>query len=289
MAARASSSPAPTISVTSSDQTPKASKDSTDHSFNSANTSAAEEHAGSRAVPIPTLGERRFNPLHLDLPQLSTSFRDRLLSESPWEGSSRLQRMAQGIRRFTPSSPGARPSEPAWSLFGDVMEGDGQLHSLGSTRIKRRRAKNEPESLYSSYASLRESEETDPFLLANEQPPTVDTVPRNDIPKRLTISSSPERLTDDASETTVSSAPIVAPKTLRSWSLRNWLGDLPILYRNILKCAFAYFFASLFTFHPYLSGLLSNFSLNGPGDRRPSPSGHMVATVWVSLLHDVIL
>ncbi|CDO69695.1 hypothetical protein BN946_scf184851.g83 [Trametes cinnabarina] len=51
--------------------------------------------------------------------------------------------------------------------------------------------------------------------------------------------------------------------------------------RNILKCTIAYFIGSLFTFSPYLSGFISDITSNGPGERAPSPSGHMVATVAV--------
>ncbi|KAI0676139.1 Fusaric acid resistance protein-like-domain-containing protein [Trametes maxima] len=53
------------------------------------------------------------------------------------------------------------------------------------------------------------------------------------------------------------------------------------IYRNILKCSIAYFIGSLFTFSPYLSGFIADITGGDPGDRIPSPSGHMVATVAV--------
>ncbi|KAI8985654.1 Fusaric acid resistance protein-like-domain-containing protein [Trametes punicea] len=56
---------------------------------------------------------------------------------------------------------------------------------------------------------------------------------------------------------------------------------LPPLYRNILKCSIAYLIGSLFTFSPYLSGFIADITSNGPGERGPAPSGHMVATVAV--------
>ncbi|KAJ3996784.1 Fusaric acid resistance protein-like-domain-containing protein [Lentinula boryana] len=64
-------------------------------------------------------------------------------------------------------------------------------------------------------------------------------------------------------------------------SLRERLPTVPVLYRNIFKCAVAYFIASLFTFNPYLSGFMSDLVSYGSGERRPLPSGHMVATVAV--------
>ncbi|KAJ3749643.1 Fusaric acid resistance protein-like-domain-containing protein [Lentinula detonsa] len=64
-------------------------------------------------------------------------------------------------------------------------------------------------------------------------------------------------------------------------SLRERIPTIPVLYRNIFKCAVAYFIASLFTFNPYLSGFMSDLVSYGSGERRPLPSGHMVATVAV--------
>ncbi|KAJ3851066.1 hypothetical protein EV368DRAFT_74800 [Lentinula lateritia] len=65
------------------------------------------------------------------------------------------------------------------------------------------------------------------------------------------------------------------------YSLRERIPTVPVLYRNIFKCAVAYFIASLFTFNPYLSGFMSDLVSYGSGERRPLPSGHMVATVAV--------
>jgi len=53
------------------------------------------------------------------------------------------------------------------------------------------------------------------------------------------------------------------------------------LYCNVLKCAIAYFIASLFTFYRPLSDFIGDLSSYGPGARGPSPSAHMVATVYV--------
>ena len=60
------------------------------------------------------------------------------------------------------------------------------------------------------------------------------------------------------------------------------LPPMPILYKNIVKCAVAYFIASLFTYIPALSHFIGN--ITSEGERTPSPSGHMVATVYVVLI-----
>jgi hypothetical protein len=65
--------------------------------------------------------------------------------------------------------------------------------------------------------------------------------------------------------------------------LRSLIPPVPIVYRNMLKCAIAYFIASLFTFEPHLSALFSGLVSYGnsgdPTERLPLPSGHMVATM----------
>ncbi|KAI0351344.1 hypothetical protein OH77DRAFT_1411233 [Trametes cingulata] len=70
-------------------------------------------------------------------------------------------------------------------------------------------------------------------------------------------------------------------QTRRSWYAVPKIPTLSPLYRNILKCSIAYFIGSLFTFSPYLSGFIADITGDGPGERFPSPSGHMVATVAV--------
>ncbi|KAF8906572.1 Fusaric acid resistance protein-like-domain-containing protein [Gymnopilus junonius] len=52
--------------------------------------------------------------------------------------------------------------------------------------------------------------------------------------------------------------------------------SLPLIWRNVLKCAIAYLLASLFTFSPGLSQIISGMNLSGP-----SASGHLVATIVV--------
>ncbi|KAJ7141111.1 Fusaric acid resistance protein-like-domain-containing protein [Mycena epipterygia] len=84
---------------------------------------------------------------------------------------------------------------------------------------------------------------------------------------------------DSASSTSTQSSVEETPST--HWLSPKRLPEVPLLYRNIFKCAVAYFIASLFTFSPYLSSFISDLTTYGDGERRPSPSGHMVATVAV--------
>ena len=62
---------------------------------------------------------------------------------------------------------------------------------------------------------------------------------------------------------------------------RSYLPTFSPLTRNILKCCIAYFIASLFTYSSYLSGFIIDIVGGDPGDRKPSPSGHMVSTMYV--------
>lgn len=65
----------------------------------------------------------------------------------------------------------------------------------------------------------------------------------------------------------------------RWWQRLVRLPTLPTLYRNILKCSLAYFLGSLFTYYLPLSRFISKLTQDGPGEKYPSATGHMVATV----------
>ncbi|KAJ7213027.1 Fusaric acid resistance protein-like-domain-containing protein [Mycena pura] len=87
--------------------------------------------------------------------------------------------------------------------------------------------------------------------------------------------------TQDEDYDSDSTTSTVTRPSIKVTSSTRWfhLSAVPVLYRNIFKCAVAYFIASLFTYNPYLSSFIIDLTY---GDkRRPSPSGHMVATVAV--------
>jgi hypothetical protein len=60
---------------------------------------------------------------------------------------------------------------------------------------------------------------------------------------------------------------------------QHLLPTLPTLYRNILKCSFAYFLGSLFTYYSPLARFIADLAQDGPGGKYLNATGHMVATV----------
>ncbi|KAJ7354534.1 Fusaric acid resistance protein-like-domain-containing protein [Mycena albidolilacea] len=147
-----------------------------------------------------------------------------------------------------------------WSVFGQVMENEAQLWTGGGNK-----------------SAGRSNVDSDPFLTVDvqSQSPTAEAQqffmnpPQNDSPE--------EEYDSDSTSSTITRD---EPPSARWFSLQR-LPPVPVLYRNIIKCAIAYFIASLFTFSPYLSSFISNLTTYNDGERRPSPSGHMVATVMV--------
>ncbi|KAF7335073.1 ArAE-2 domain-containing protein [Mycena venus] len=83
----------------------------------------------------------------------------------------------------------------------------------------------------------------------------------------------------DSTSSTATTASFATSPYMRWLSLPPF-STVPLLYRNIFKCALAYFIVSLFTFSPSLSSLLRDLPTYGDVER-PSPSGYLVATVAV--------
>ncbi|KAJ7240156.1 Fusaric acid resistance protein-like-domain-containing protein [Mycena haematopus] len=88
-------------------------------------------------------------------------------------------------------------------------------------------------------------------------------------------------LEESDSASTCSSATRLSAGATPPWLSFRCLPTVPLLYRNIFKCAIAYFVASLFTFSPYLSGLIHNFPAYGDAEHRPTAIGYLAATVAV--------
>ncbi|KAJ7678692.1 Fusaric acid resistance protein-like-domain-containing protein [Mycena rosella] len=159
-----------------------------------------------------------------------------------------------------------------WSVFGQLMENEGQLRTGGTVRSAHR----------SNFATQATPLDTvgDPFLDINvySQSPVAENPSQSDY--FLRPLSDGEEYDSDSASSTITQPPLVQPPSMRWFSLQR-LPTVPLLYRNIFKCAVAYFIASLFTFSPYLSSFISDLTTYGDGERRPSPSGHMVATIAV--------
>jgi hypothetical protein len=111
------------------------------------------------------------------------------------------------------------------------------------------------------------------------------------VPSRRSRSRSAKSLTSDSSDSSTDeddSEPPSPPPTHNkvTGTLKRFKEEIPplsVLQRNVLKCAIAYFLASLFTFIPFLSNFISDIGSFGTGSEDPSPSAHMIATMCVYL------
>ncbi|KAJ7933967.1 hypothetical protein B0H13DRAFT_2227384 [Mycena leptocephala] len=149
------------------------------------------------------------------------------------------------------------------------MENEGQLYTGGT--IKSARGSN-----------FMSQEATDPFLNVDvqSQSPTAEIPRQPDFWMNPPQEDNSDEYDSDSTSSMITRSSVDEPSSPRWFSLQR-LPIVPLLYRNIFKCAIAYFIASLFTFSPYLSSFISDLTTYGDGERRPSPSGHMVATVAV--------
>ena len=223
--------------------------------------------------------------------------------------SSVVNEATHNLLRF----PRRRPPDHEWTVFGELMGtpsdgglldggGDGpnrasrasireMFHNLPRSQSRTRGYRASP-SRSPRVRTQRESEPPSPYDVFDSHintpargrsispirsfdPAPVHGVGNGRIPPQRTVSFS-QTISSVASERTVMPPPKPLQKESR-WTCK--IPELPLLYRNILKCSVAYFIGSLFTFNPYLSGFVADLVASGPGDRTPSPSGHMVATM----------
>jgi hypothetical protein len=170
------------------------------------------------------------------------------------------------------SQPNRRPSEYTrqWSLFGQLMEIEGQLpSSIGSTTNSHPHESDGDISVHEHAASSppRTRLNSNFHTQYSAEPTSYDA----SFPYSITNNYEPDSLSSSAASLDVPSRAI-PPFRLPTFTNTH---------RNILKCAIAYFIASLFTFSPHLSRFISDLSSYGPNDpTTPSPSGHMVATMY---------
>ena len=147
----------------------------------------------------------------------------------------------------TPNRP--RMHQHQWSLFGQRMENEGQLTGSGlDTPSGHSRFSRRPS--WSSSA----------------------------IPPSMRTRSSAVLIAGDSSDAETEDTDI---PTTRATTTNLRLPTLPVLWKNILKCSVAYFLASLFTLHPYLSNFFGDLTSYGDYSG-PSPSGHMIATMYAA-------
>jgi len=173
-------------------------------------------------------------------------------------------------------TPGSTPREQEWSLFSQLMQNEGQIrtpssaHKHPGNRVSSGRATavaTVAEDPFLAPAPVQSpAEEENGFHSFASQPPSDESSDEED--------SHSEVHSDASSQSSYTSAATTHVKS--RWPA---IPAIPLLYRNILKCAIAYFIASLFTYSPYLSQFIRDLVPYGLGGNKPLPSGHMVATV----------
>ncbi|KAF4621168.1 hypothetical protein D9613_000656 [Agrocybe pediades] len=230
---------------------------------NELNSSLQSSDAASvSALPSSTLG----NPQ--SLPPLSPP-RRRLVT--PHNAANATAR--------TPTSRRERNPEHQWSLFGQLMENEGYLSPNTNTQRGRHDASSieddagDATSTVSGVSPRLRSSYREQGLGISSEGSFISSGPIND------ATPSNQYDSDNDSESIAPTAATQEKPPLPSlWSnclpySRFLLSPISI---NVLKCALAYFLASLFTFTPFLSQFISDIDYSAA-----SASGHMVATIAV--------
>lgn len=145
-----------------------------------------------------------------------------------------------------------------WTVFGQVMENEGL-----SPRSPMSAAWMTPRTPKSAkWPHLRPSHGYDSLmqrLSEDVSPPRPQPVPE----------------VEHESDSDVSEPASEPPQNPAKWT--QWRpSDIPLLYRNIFKCAVAYLIATLFTFVPWLSSFIHD-STNSPVPL--THMGHLIAIV----------
>ncbi|CCM03886.1 uncharacterized protein FIBRA_06037 [Fibroporia radiculosa] len=177
------------------------------------------------------------------------------------------------------------PVTREWSVFGELYEAEDQLRNSGLPRHRQRRKGSHhhvPGRVHSRSISHGHGAPSISITEETVQSPVDDPQLSSSVTDMEGNFSSDDESSRSTSASSDTRTPNTPPKTATEprKSRLSFLALSP-LHRNILKCAVAYFIASLFTFSPYLSGLISDMTNYGSGESPPSPSGHMVATVAV--------
>lgn len=206
---------------------------------------------------------------------------------------SRVQELASSFSRNSRLAQSDHPPHhPEWSLFAELISQESPLPNASSTSTPATTVR--ARTLFPSPRSARDTRGSyfdpapssngvlDSFHSEHSRRPSNLPSPSSPSPPPPDYAST-RASTDDSSilansdHARHSSARSVSTQT--KWYSPSRIPPLPPLYRNILKCCVAYFIGSLFTFSPYLSGFIADITGGDPGDRIPSPSGHMVATM----------
>jgi len=211
---------------------------------------------------------------------LSTS-PDLLASAPPLPNtpSSNRPRRTSSRPNSSATPPQNRQPEHQWTLFGQLMENEGHLGVSPASNSNRSLRESEINSFMRRGSSPSDSSHFfEPTHKPLEQRVFQEASPlRGDLAAQQIRSSEHEYDSDDYSSSHSVSR---SPSSSRTSSLSCPLFRRPsisLVWRNVFKCAIAYFIGSLFTFTPYLSRLLAD--VTSGSSPIPSPSGHMVATM----------
>lgn len=215
------------------------------------------------------------------------SFRRTVSSASATQGGASVSRMHEFASGLFRGSRSDRPKEREWTVFGQLMAHEDRRRpvsasvprtpgTLHSATVSSPRALSDVASSYFDYvapnvggSSLHEGERASTHQNGQSG---------GDVPSGYAETTSDR----DSSEDSSTHSERIHRRSSSKWKFLFRLPELSLLHRNIIKCCIAYFIASLFTFSPYLSGFIADITGDNPGERIPSPSGHMVATMYVS-------
>lgn len=205
-------------------------------------------------------------------------------------------------RRFSKYAGTPPTAAPEWTVFGQIMAQDERpvglsprpnLTSRMSQRMPSSRSVphvatvSEEEDIENGVPSVLQSPVSDPELVRHFPTPMYGDTPAASTSYEPSSAGEEEEGSDEEGNSSDSSS---SSSTIRSrnddresvpWYSWSRVPTMPVLYRNILKCSIAYFVASLFTYNDFLSGLITQIISGNGGKNYPSPSGHMVATVYV--------
>ncbi|KAH8825581.1 hypothetical protein DL96DRAFT_1711406 [Flagelloscypha sp. PMI_526] len=189
-----------------------------------------------------------------------------------------------------------------WTLFGQLMSDERSGSALRSASLRRGPSQAfsnaSPERLRLSIPEIEERTDDYPDIPDVLHSPTSVSSPIRPTPVRRRTYFDPDRpdnapagdissieeSSDDESdtETLASEQPPADPSPKKSFISLFTIPEIPLLYKNVLKCSVAYLLASLFTFIPALSLLIHDLTpWMDDKERKASASAHMVATVAV--------
>ena len=181
------------------------------------------------------------------------------------------------------ATPPSRFSERHWSLFGQLMENEGHLGVTPSSISNASRRSSSPGDYFtrgssilseSTHSNLRSFVQTHPEEESNEESPDADLALHG-----IYVEATEYDSDDSSSSISTLWPPASHSNTWLAWIHQLWKPKpfMSHVWRNVFKCAIAYFVASLFTFSPYLSRWIA--PVTSGSSKIASPSGHMVATM----------